>query len=382
MEKWTGNLVLPGEVCFGEIELAEGLIQRITRKDLPQPGVILILPGFIDLHFHGLGTFGTGGLAALQGIAKFAPKTGTTGVCPTLAPYRWDKMLSFVRHGARLAKQEPAGARILGTHLEGPFIAPEAKGGMNLEYLRSASVEEFEELWHAGEGTLRLLTISPELPGAMEVIRRAAGKNVQVSVGHTHCTLKQFQEAVSAGAGQVCHLFDTFEGRNVVGGVCQPSLTDAILLEERVFVEIIADGHHVPPLLIELARRCAGSQRIIAITDCMQGTGLPDAVYQEEDGRDYRLTNGDVCRLMDETKGIVGSCLTMDQAFRNLTGKFGFAIPEASRMLSGNPAQALKLEQQIGSLQEGWQADIVLLSPETYQVQQTLVAGKIAYAAR
>ncbi|MDD3953979.1 MAG: amidohydrolase family protein, partial [Lentisphaeria bacterium] len=179
-----------------------------------------------------------------------------------------------------------------------------------------------------------------------------------------------------AGAGQVCHLFDTFEGRQVQGGVSQPCLTDAILLDDRVFVEIIADGHHVPPLLIELARRCAGAARIIAITDCMQGTGLPDGVYREGDGREFRLTNGEVCRLTDGSRGIVGSCLTMDAAFRNLTGKFGFSISEASRMLSGNPARALKLQDRSGELRAGLQADITILEPETQQVESCLVSGK------
>ena len=376
MEKLTGNLVLPGELCFGELTIGGGVIDGITRQGEARSGAPLILPGFIDLHFHGLGPYGTGDRDSLRGIAEFAPRTGTTGICPALSPDRWKKIMAFVQNGAFLAKSEHAGAHFLGTHLEGPFIAPDAKGGMNAQYLRAASVAELEALLEVAEGTLRVMTLSPEILDGMDLIRLACSRGVQVSIGHTHCTPDLFSQAVSAGAGQVCHLFDTFEGRQVQGGVSQPCLTDAILLDDRVFVEIIADGHHVPPLLIELARRCAGAARIIAITDCMQGTGLPDGVYREGDGREFRLTNGEVCRLTDGSRGIVGSCLTMDAAFRNLTGKFGFSISEASRMLSGNPARALKLQDRSGELRAGLQADITILEPETQQVESCLVSGK------
>ncbi len=379
IEKLKGNLVLPGEVCYGELAIAGGLIYGIIRHGESRSGAPLILPGFIDLHFHGLGAYGTGDLDSLRGIVEFAPRTGTTGVCPAISPDRWEKLIAFVQNGALLAKSQAAGAHFFGSHLEGPFIAPGAKGGMNAHYLRAASVFELEALLSAAAGTLRVLTISPEIPGALELIRLASGRGVQVSIGHTHCTPALFDQAVSAGAGQVCHLFDTFEGRQVQNGVSQPCLTDAILLDDRVFVEIIADGHHVPTMLIEMVRRCAGAARIIAITDCMQGTGLPDGVYQEGDGREFRLTNGDVCRLTDASRAIVGSCLTMDAAFRNLTGRYGFSIPEASLMLSGNPARALKLQECTGALRVGLQADITMLDAETHQVESCLVNGKCVF---
>ncbi|NMA42261.1 MAG: amidohydrolase family protein [Oligosphaeraceae bacterium] len=379
MGRLTGNLVVSGDLYFGELTTAGAVISGITRHGEARSGEPLIIPGFIDLHFHGLGPYGTESLDSLRGIAEFAPRTGTTGICPAVSPDRWEKLLACVQNGAILAKSEPVGAHFLGTHLEGPFIAPEAKGGMNEQYLRAASISELEALLEAAEGTVRVLTLSPEIAGAMELIRLACSRDVQVSIGHTHCTLEQFSQAVSAGARQVCHLFDTFEGRTVQGGVSQPCLADAVLLDDRVFVEIIVDGHHVPPMLIELARRCAGAARIIAITDCTQGTGLPDGVYRKSDGREFRLTNGGVCRLTDGSNNIVGSCLTMDAAFRNLTGKFGFSIPEASLMLSGNPARALKAHDRTGELRVGLQADITVLAPGTHQVERCFVNGRCVF---
>jgi len=379
MEKLLGNLVLADEVCYGELTIAGETIESITRLDEFRSDQSLILPGFIDLHFHGLGPFGTENLQSLQGIAEFAPRTGTTGVCPTLSADTWENLLAFAKNGALLTRSKLHGAHFFGTHLEGPYIAPEAKGGMNERFLRAASLSELEKLLAAAEGTLRVITISPEIPGAFDLIRLASSSGVQVSIGHTRCSPALFAEAVSAGARQVCHLFDTFEGRQVRNGVSLVSLTDAILIDDRVFVEIIVDGHHVPAALIELAKRCAGVDRIIAISDCMQGTGLPDAVYKESDGREFRLTNGDVCRLTDGSRAIVGSCLTMDEAFRNLTRKFSFSIPEASRVLSANAAKALKLEARTGQLKVGLQADIVILAAATHQVEACLVAGKCVF---
>ncbi len=380
MTHLTGNLVLPHEVCFGELAIADGLITKITPLNTPQPDAPLILPGFIDLHFHGLGPFSAEDPRTLPDMAVFAPHTGMTGFCPALAPTPWPEQLAYVRQAKVAAGAKNAGARCLGTHLEGPFIAPAAKGGMNEEFLRPASLDDLRALLREADGTLRLLTISPELPGALDLIAEAVKHGVRVAIGHTHCTLDDFKKAVEAGARQVCHLFDTFEGRPVRGGVSQTCLTDAILIENRVDVEIIPDGHHVPPELIELTRRAAGPDRIIAITDAMMGAGLPDGVYAESDGRAYRLTNGDVCRLTDGTGTIVGSCLTTHTAFQNLTRRFGFSIPEASRMLSANPAQALNLLDQTGALREGLWADITVLSPDHAVVRRCLVGGNTAFA--
>ncbi len=377
----TGNLVLPHEVCFGELAIAEGRITRITPLRTPQSDAPLVLPGFIDLHFHGLGAFSAEDPRTLTDMAAFAPQTGMTGFCPALAPTPWPEQLAYVRQAAATARRRHDGARCLGIHLEGPFIAPAAKGGMNEAFLRPASLDDLRALLREADGTLRLLTLSPELPGALDVIAEAVRHGVRVAIGHTRCTLADFRLAVEAGARQVCHLFDTFEGRPVRGGVSQTCLADAILTEDRVDVEIIPDGHHVPPGLIELTHRAAGPGRIIAITDAMRGAGLPDGIYTESDGRAYRLTNGEVCRLTDGTNTIVGSCLTTHAAFLNLTARFGFSILEASRMLSGNPARALNLQDQTGALREGLWADITVLSPDRAAVHRCLVGGKTAFAS-
>lgn len=373
-----GNLVLPERAGYGRITWRDGVIAAVEAADEVRPGANWVLPGFIDLHFHGLGRWGSEDGESVRGIAGFAPSTGVTAMLPTLSSTAWEHQLEYLREIRALQEAPPPGARVLGAHLEGPFIEPGHKGGMNPRYLYAPTEEKLEQLLAAGDGALKLITLSPELPGALAVIRRLSAAGVVVSAGHTGCSPEVFTAAVDAGLRQVCHLFDTFDGRTVVQGVTQCSLADAALLEDRVRVELIADGFHVPPELIRLARRAAGADRIVVVTDAMQGTGLPDAVYAMPDGREFKLENGDVCRLTDEKQIIVGSCLTMKQAFFNLTGRFGFTPAEAGRALATNAAAQLGLGDRLGSLRSGLRADLVELAFDRPEVLSCRIDGKEA----
>ena len=232
----------------------------------------------------------------------------------------------------------------------------------------------------AAGGTLRMITVSPEIPGAEALIRRFAGAGATVSAGHTGLPPDRLADAVDWGVRHVCHLFDTFDPREVAGGATQPSLVDAMLIEDRLLLEIIPDGIHVPPPLLTLARRAAGADRLVAITDAMQGAGLPDGVYTMADGRRYTLANGDVCRLADDPGTIVGSCLTMNRAFANLVRRFGFTPVEAAKATATNPARALGLAAVTGALRIGLAADIVVLAPDGH-VRRCLVDGRERYRA-
>ncbi len=370
----SGNLVLPDRVVYGQLEFDEGYISRIEELDVEQENADWILPGFIDLHFHGLGHWGCKEADSIRKIAGFAPSTGVTSFCPTLAPTCWEEQLGFLRDVKALQQQELPGAELVGAHLEGPFINPRCKGGMDAQWLQSCSVSKVEELLEAADGSLKLITLSPELPGALEVIRRLTAAGVTVSAGHTACAPKDFSAAVEAGIHHVCHLFDTFEGRRTEGGVTQVSLLDVIMLEDTVKVELIPDGFHVPPELVRLTRQAVGARRIIIITDAMQGTGLPDREYRMGDGRKFTLVNGEVCRLSDDPAIIVGSCLTMNQAFVNLLG-FGFTAVEAAHALAATAAEALKIDHATGKIQCGLRADIVQLDRHSPKVKACYVKG-------
>lgn len=370
----SGNLVLPDRVVYGQLEFDGEYVSHIEELDAERENADWILPGFIDLHFHGLGHWGCKEADSIREIAGFAPTTGVTSLCPTLAPTCWEEQLDFLRDMKALQTQDLPGAKLIGAHLEGPFINPLCKGGMDAQWLQSCSVSKVEQLLEAADGSLKLITISPELPGAVECIRRLTAGGVTVSAGHTLCAPEDFPAMVESGIHHVCHLFDTFEGRRTEGGVTQVSLPDVIMLEETVKVELIPDGFHVPPGLVRLTRQAIGAGRIIIITDAMQGTGLPDREYRMGDGRKFKLVNGEVCRLSDDPGIIVGSCLTMNQAFVNLLG-FGFTAVEAAHCLAATAAESLKIDHVTGKLQCGLRADVVQMERHSPKVKACYVGG-------
>ncbi len=379
MEYLEGNIAAPGSTIFGRLLFEHGQIQGFHSFGAPREGADWILPGFIDLHIHGIGEFSADTADGAEKMAEFAPSAGITSIVPTLAPCEFSSQLEFVSGVCPLVDSRLPGAKIPGSHLEGPFIDPLHKGGMNEKYLRKPSTKDALEILEAAAGTLRIMTISPELPGAKEVIPMLVDAGVTVSAGHTGCSVRQFRDAVDSGITQVCHLFDTFEPRLVSDGISRLSLADAAMIEDRVMLELIMDGFHVPEGLLQLARRAAGIGRLIAISDAMQGAGLPDAEWTGADGLTYRTNSKEVARESDGT--IVGSCLTANKAFGNMVTHFGFQPWEASRALSANPAKALGIDGDTGEFKLGKSADIAVLQYENFAVKTCLVNGRQVFSA-
>ncbi len=378
--KLFGRIVLPDQIIeSGTLVIQDGCISKIVETKLD--GAIghkddWILPGFIDIHLHGLGNGEPASREGLIAMAAFAPSTGVTCLCPTLGTVEFPVLIEYLKNIKTLINNPPSGAVIAGAHLEGPYINHKCVGGMAGQLLRVPDVNELAQILEASEGVLKIMTLSPELDGALPVIRRLKEAGCVVAAGHTACNPEDLSYHIENGISHICHLFDTFAGRNVDDGVSQPCLADMVLIEDRVTCEIIMDGIHVPEPLVKLAVRSAGEDRIIAITDAMQGAGLPDGEYLMSDGRSYILTNGGVCRTK-ETGDIVGSCLTMNQAFMNMTQKFGFNACFAVKTLSTNPARLLGLDNKTGRIETGLDADITVLSASG-KVKKCFVKGNIA----
>jgi N-acetylglucosamine-6-phosphate deacetylase len=288
-------------------------------------------------------------------------------------------MVAFGRDVHELMKSpNPATTKILGIHYEGPFIDYDHRGGMAEALVRGADVEEAKRLLAAADGAIKLMTLSPELPGVEAIISMMVQAGVTVSMGHTGCSNDQKNAAVAVGVTQVCHLFDTFDGRIVYHGVSKPCLADVVLIDDRLQKEIICDGIHVPQELITLAHRAAGARHLIAITDSLAGAGLPTgATFPMEDGRQMFMS--DVACLVDDPECIVGSCLTMDKVFKNLLTRFGFTPVEAAMMTATNPAKSCHEGHVRGSLKVGYLAAIAVLSPE-FEVRETISEGNTIYA--
>ena len=376
----TGNVVTKESCFYGELEWEKDRITAIRSLGEMREKTSFILAGFIDTHFHGMGSFDAEEADSLEEIAVFAAEKGLTNIAPTLSTLPREHTVNWLKKVRSLAEAEDngtKGAKIAGAHLEGPWLSHRFKGGMREDMLRLPTMEEAALYVKTARDTLKIVTIAPELPGSREVITYLKKNNITVSLGHSECPPEDFPGYVDLGISQVCHLFDAYDVPVSNGGVRQPALTDMILVDDSVMIEVILDGLHVPEKLIRLIHKAAGAGRIIGITDAMQGAGLPCGRFLCE-GRWYVIKDGDVGRL-EETGGIVGSSLTINRAFLNMTQRFGFTPSEASRCLSANPAKVLGLENRTGELKEGLAADIAILAPDSLTVEKTIVNGNTVY---
>jgi N-acetylglucosamine-6-phosphate deacetylase len=388
------DLVLPDRVLTGgtitlegdrivDIEGARSPDLQFTFRDH------YIVPGFIDVHVHGVaGTDSLDGGDAVRIIAERLPRYGVTAFCPTSIacdPLTLRTLLNGVR--AARTTRPPGGARVLPAHLESNFISAEYKGAQPLECLRSPLSGSNRRPNAAGEEPggfsgadilaeiaaarpdIGIVTVAPELDGALELIRDLVAHGHHVSLGHSGATYQQAIEGVRAGARQATHLFN----RMTPVTHRTPGLAGAMLESEDVIAELICDSVHVHPAMMRVALAAKRPERIMAITDGTAGSGLPRGSRATLGGRP--ITVRDAAYLGDGT--IAGSILTMDRAFARLTSEVGLSLVDAATVCATTPARALGL-QGLGVLAPGAIADLVVLDRDL-EVVQTWVAGTLAW---
>lgn len=333
-----------------------------------------LAPGFFDIHIHG----GAGvdvmrtAPSELPRLGQFLAKHGVTQYFPTTVAAPLDSTYAALE---RLADAiEAAGkntgssaqARPVGIHLEGPFLSHKRRGVHPPEYLVAPTVPIFERLWQAARGHVRMMTIAPEIPGALEVIAEAARRNVCVSIGHSDATLPEAQSGVTAGARHATHTFNAMRPLDHR----DPGIIGEALTDDRLTADVIADGVHVAPAVVKLFLLAKGIERAVLITDAISATGMPDGRYQlgpiEVDVKDGKCTSNG---------SLAGSVLTMDRAVRNVTQFSGWGLREAVRAASLNPARAVGMSGTHGVLATGADADFVVLSSQG-EVLKTIVGGR------
>lgn len=312
----------------------------------------LLAPGFVDLHGHGgAGASYDDGAEAIRAARAAHLRHGTTSAVLSLVTASIDDLAARVAVVADLAE---ADATILGSHLEGPFLDPGHKGAHTEGLLRTADADAVDRLVAAGRGTIRQITVAPELPGGLDAVRRFAAAGVAVAVGHTGATAEQAAAAFDAGATLLTHAFNAMPGIHHRA----PGPVVAAMRDRRVTLEVIADGTHVHPDVVVLAFAGAPG-RIALITDAMAAAAATDGTY--ELGGLAVTVSGGVARLTDGT--IAGSTLTQDAALRHAVS-WGIALPTAVAALTEVPARALGLADRLGALRPGTAADAVALDDE------------------
>jgi N-acetylglucosamine-6-phosphate deacetylase len=260
----------------------------------------------------------------------------------------------------------PGCARIIGCHLEGPYLSPERAGAQPLEHLRAATLAGSDGLIDDAAGVARLVTLAPELDGGIDLVRAITGRGMVAALGHSNATFEQAMSAFAAGARHVTHLCNGMRPPHHR----EPGLVGAALDRDDVFCEVIADGEHLHPGTLRMIHRCAAG-RMALITDATPAAGLPDGEYGLGEARVRK--RGERVELADGS-ALAGSALTMDRALKNAIDVLGLDPWEASAMASAVPARVVGLQAEIGSLEVGKAADLVVLDAG-FNVMATMVAG-------
>ncbi len=338
------------------------------------PGAILA-PGFVDIHIHGAAGFDVmeADAEGLAAVAALLAKHGVTSYFPTTVTASDDATLraldSLATATERAAGDAPStGARPLGIHLEGPFLSHARRGVHPTVLLQEPTLARFDRFWQASRGHIKMMTIAPELPGALEVIAEAALRGVCVSLGHSDADFATTVRGIEAGGRHATHTFNAMRAL----GHRDPGILGAVLTDTRVSADIIADGIHLDPAIVRLFLKQKGAGQSVLITDGIAATGMPEGRYRlgplEVDVKDGRATNNG---------SLAGSVLTMDLAVRNVMAFAAWSLADAVRLATLNPAKAARLAERAGQLTPGAPADIAVLNPKG-EVLQTILGGRIA----
>lgn len=369
----SADRMLTGErdLSPGWVEVEGGQVAAVGGGKPPRPadlalGSATIAPGFVDTHVHGGGGASfTGPPNEVEAAAATHRAAGTTTVLASLVTAPPDDLLRSV---SDLADLTAAGV-VAGTHLEGPWLSPRRAGAHEVACLRHPDPREVDALLEAGRGTIRMVTLAPELPGALDAVRRLVAAGVTVAVGHTDASYDQARAALDAGASIGTHLFNTM-----------PSLHHrdpgpvAALLEADVVVELVADGVHLHPSVLALAARAARG-RFALVSDAMAAAGAPDGRYRLG-ALDVEVRDG-VARLSD-SGAIAGSTLVLADAVRFCAQVAGLPLADAVAAATATPADALELAA--GRLEPGAVADLVVLD-EALSVTRVMAAGRFVATA-
>ena len=355
------------------VELGRDLVPAADEQVIDASGCY-VLPGLIDLHTHGLRQVlvQNGDWMAFSSLQL---EQGVTTCVPTLFADP-EGVMEGIRTGLDETDHFERTPNLLGFRIEFPYVAKPGAG--LLSAMTAITPETTQAIYETAKGFIKIWDVSPELDGAIPFIRWARDHGIVTSLAHSSATIDQARRAVDAGLSLVTHFYDTFDLPVMSDpGVYPAGLTDYIQVEDRLTVEIIPDGVHVHPLLIEKTLRCKGLDRVAFITDSVLGAGSPPGIYSGlYEGVEVEVTPDRGVRGTSDDC-LSGSALTHLAAFRNAIRKFGQSIVEASILCSRTPARVLGLRKK-GYLAVGMDADVVLLDDDL-QLRATIVGGEIGF---
>ena len=346
----------------GEFSVENGRFVRVLSAST-EPATDLdgayVIPGLIDIHNHGNSgcDFSDGDLGGLVIIAKYLAKNGITSFAPASLTLPEEQLTRAFQTAVEFSGQPYADCAVLrGIHMEGPFFSEKKKGAQNSAFLRTPDFEMFLRLNRAANGLIKIADIAPELPGSLEYIKGVT-QVCTVSIAHTDANYDQSKAAIEVGVTHVTHLFNAmppFLHRS-------PGVIGAAAESKQVRAELICDGLHVHESAVRGAIAMFGAERICLVSDALSCCGLPTGEYML--GGQKIFLDGMVARLTDEPETLAGSATNLFEIFRHACS-FGIPIEDAVRMASYNPACAISVEQEVGSIENGKRADFIILSKD------------------
>lgn len=365
-------VVIEDGVIAGIAPRAQTELPPCRHLDFPS---CTMTPAFFDVHCHGSAGHDVmeATREAFVAVGGFLAKHGVGAYLPTTVTMSMDGTLKSLAGMAKFIGSDEFGARALGIHIEGPFLSPHKKGAHPASLLQTPSVELFDRMWQASEGKIRLMTIAPELPNALDVIARAVGLGVRVSLGHSNADAAAAKAGVRAGGTTATHAYNAMRNFDHKA----PGLLGEVLTNDDLFAEVICDGFHVDPAAVIMYWRCKGPERAILITDAMNAAGMPDGDYKLGE-LDVKVIGGK-CVLASDGSGdtLAGSTLSLDRGVKNFAAFTGAPLNEVALLASRNPARMAGFDGEVGSLAVGRAADINVLNGKN-ELVKTFLRGEPA----
>lgn len=376
-----GGMVYQGHGFVpADLLIQEGVIGRIGTG-LPEKHAQVvdvsgkrIVPGFLDIHTHGAVGVDVNGAEAedYEKICRFQASQGTTGwLCSVLTDTR-EQTLWCISEYKRWKSLEHKGSRLLGIHLEGPFLNPEYKGAMPEHLLQKPNLELVKEYQEAAGGEIRYITVSPEMKGVVDFIPRLRELGMVVAIGHSGADYETARQAIARGAAAATHTGNAMRLLHQH----EPAIWGAVLEDEKVYCEMICDGRHLHPGTVRLILKTKGLDRAVAITDSIMAAGLPDGNYKLG-VNDVVVVDGDACLANGGSRA--GSTLTTGKALENLLTFTGRPLEEIVPLLTENPAKLIGVSDRVGFLEEGKDADLVVLEGDC-RIEATYVKGECCFS--
>lgn len=375
-----GRIVSDGVESAGDILIRSGRIANVGRSgefgSIPtiELNGLIVTPGMVDIHVHGAAghEFVEYDHQIIDLITAELARHGVTSVLATLSSEPIDVIVEALQVlRARVGDRSGRGSRILGVHLEGPYLSQDQRGAHPADVVREPTGSEVELLLKQ-VGTLRMMTIAPEIDGAIEFIRTLAEAGVIISVGHSSAGPDVVRAAQAAGATHFTHLWSGMSNLARHGPWRHPGLIDVALASERMTAEIIADGRHLPAELMEIARRCFGD-KLCLVSDAIMGAGLPEGTEFGSANARYRVQGG--VAVVVGADSFAGATTLLDGAVRRVVKELGWGLPEVVRMVTETPARVIGEDHRLGRIAPGYSADLALWSSDL-EICGSMIGGQ------